>query len=123
MFTSLEFNSKDAILSESDSDNDEIASTKSNNDFKLIGDFVKISYILGLSRITQNIGTSVDDGSGGTVVRYDRETGYNAVFGIDMLPMKSSYLHFVPLRTIITLGKSGTCVFVSTEVGLSFPNF
>lgn len=118
----IKFNPKDAILSGSGSDNVKTAPIQNGKNIKLIGDFTKFSYILGISRMTQNIGTLGSNGSGGTVAKYEEETGYNALFGIDFLPMKSSYLHFVPLRTIITLGKSGTSVFASTEIGFSLPD-
>lgn len=117
----IKFNSRDATLSGPGSDSPEAASVKNHKDFRLIGDFLKVSYILGLSRITQNIGALESDGTRGSVIKYERQSGYNAVFGIDILPMKSSYLHFVPLRTIITLGKGGTSTFVSTEIGFSLP--
>lgn len=110
----VKFNSKDAILSNSSR---EETATQDNNGFKLIGDFIKVSYILGLARITQNEGLREGDGT----VAYSRTTGYNGIFGLDILPMKSANLHFVPLRFILTLGKSGTSALVSTEIGLSLP--
>ncbi len=118
----IKFNSKDAALSGSGADNPEVTSAKSNKDFRLVGDFIKVSYILGLSRITQNIGALESDGTGGGVVKYERQSGYNAVFGIDILPMKSSFVHLVPLRVVTTLGRSGTSAFVSTEIGFSLPD-
>lgn len=106
----IKFNTSDAVISNSKPNGAETALTQGYKGVKLVGDFVKVSYILGASRITQDEMTDS---------LYSRKTGNNAAFGLEFLAMKSSNLHFVPLRFILTWGQSGTSVFASSEIGFS----
>lgn len=78
--------------------------------------FSKVNYIFGLSRISQNETASDVD-------KKNRRTGYNMVLGTDILALKSSYLHFVPIRVLFAFGQNGCSAYVSTEIGLVIPKF
>jgi hypothetical protein len=78
--------------------------------------FKTVTYIMGVSRISQDETTN-DAG------RNVNRTGYNMVIGTDILALKSSYLHFVPLRVLFAFGQNGCNAFVSSEIGFSIPKY
>jgi hypothetical protein len=78
--------------------------------------FKTVTYIMGVSRISQDETTN-------DVGKNVNRTGYNMVIGTDILALKSSYLHFVPLRVLFAFGQNGCNAFVSSEIGFSIPKF
>lgn len=112
----IKFVFKDTMASRSGQNGAEPSTTMIARDQHIIGPFAPVSFILGVSRITQD--ETTPDPS-----RYLRKTGYNAVMGTELFAMKSSYLHFVPLRFILTLGQNGTSAFATSEIGFSLPGF
>lgn len=115
----VKFNTKDALIVSAKRSDAADGESKSDGGFKMLGDFVKLSYILGAARITQDEKTTLTDTLGAKTVSYQRANGYNAAFGVELMAMKSSNIHFVPLRFVLTLGQSGTSALATTEVGLS----
>ena len=92
------------------------ASTLKNSGADSAWPFKALTYIVGVSRISQDETTN-DPG------KNVNRTGYNMVIGTDFLALKSSYLHFVPLRVLFAFGQNGCNAFVSSEIGFSVPKF
>jgi hypothetical protein len=117
--TGIKFFTDDALMSPPESAGSQEENSQRAKGFKAIGQFVKASYIFGLARMTQDEKKTELDIAGKELVTYDRRTGYNMAIGAELFTMKSSNLHLVPLRFIITVGQSGTSAFVSSEIGVS----